>query len=120
MLQPRGERQLVGERLGVVAFEHRDEQRQRQERVRAQLEQFDVVVAGQRRAFLVGEGQPGAGLAAVAVENSIGAFQFPPGDRSVRIVAVSLDQQGITVDGVQEFVDQILAHAGAPFGYQVK
>jgi hypothetical protein len=30
------------------------------------------------------------------------------------------DELGILVDGVQELVEQVLAHSGTPFGYQVK
>jgi hypothetical protein len=44
----------------VVALEHRDEEREREERVGAHLEERDVVVLAQRAALLVGELQPGA------------------------------------------------------------
>ena len=40
--------------------------------------------------------------------------------RLARLVAIPLDEFGVAVDGEQELVEQVFAHAGAPFGYQVK
>ena len=48
MAQPGGELPLEGQRLCVVPLEQRDEQGQQQEVVRAELEQRDVIVRGQR------------------------------------------------------------------------
>src|SRR6478609_4446798 len=112
-------RPLVFER-SVVALEHRDEQRQRQERVRTQLEQSDVVVLDQRLAFVRRELLPGAVLRGRAVQQLVRDLGLPPGDRAGRVRAVPLHQVRVAVDGEQEFIQQILAHARAPFGYQVK
>jgi hypothetical protein len=119
--EPGRELPLEGQRLGVVALEQGDEQGQDQEVVRAHLEQRDVVVGGQRLPFGVGEPQPGAALGARAVEDSVGLLGLPPGHGAARVGAVALDQFRVPVDGVQELVQQVLAHCAAtPFGYQVK
>jgi hypothetical protein len=52
----------------MIALEHRDEQRQGQEGVRAQFEEPDVVVPGQRLPFGVLEGQPATFLRGRAVQ----------------------------------------------------
>ncbi|MGD0935203.1 MAG: CopD family protein [Streptosporangiaceae bacterium] len=118
--QPGREVALHAQRLRVVPLEHRDPQGQGQERVRAQLEQGDVVVHRQRIALLLGERQPRAGLTGDAVEDLVRLPGFPPGDRARRVGAVPLHQLRVTVDGEQELVDQVLAHSPAPAGYQVK
>jgi len=48
MRQASGVILLEPERLGIVALEHGDEQRQREERVRTELEQLGVVMRGPR------------------------------------------------------------------------
>src|SRR5690606_11027525 len=111
---------LKPEWLVVVALEHRVAQRQREERVRAQLEQPRVVVPGEGGALVVVEAQPGARLAPVAVEDAVGLFPLPPRDGLLRLVPVALDELGVAVDGEEELVQQVLAHLPAPFGYQVK
>ena len=58
MLELAGVLQLEAQRLGIVAFEERDEERQRQKRMRAQFEQLDVVVRRQRLAFVIGKPVP--------------------------------------------------------------
>jgi hypothetical protein len=110
---------LVPERFVVVALEHRDEQRQRQERVRAQLEELRVVVPGQRFAFLVVEGEPCALLGVDAVEDPVRLFGLPPRDRADGIGAVALDEFRVAVDREEELVQQVLTHRRSP-GYQVK
>src|SRR4029079_5055737 len=104
----------------VVTFEHRDEQGQREERVGTQLEEPHVVPTDEYVALLVGEGQPGRPLAGVAVEDRVGHLLLPPRDRAGRGIAVALDELGIAVDGVEELVQQVLAHRRLPSGYQVK
>src|SRR5580693_3073220 len=58
--EPGGVLALEGQRLVVVPLEQRDEQGEGQEVVRAQLEELDVVVAGQGLPLVAGELQPGA------------------------------------------------------------
>src|SRR5215469_5562015 len=112
--------QLEAQGLGIVALEHGDEQRQRQERVRAELEQPGIVVRGQGLPLVVVELQPGAALVTVHVQDRVGPLGFPPLNGAARVFPVPLDELGVAVDGVQELVQQVLAHAPAPFGYQVK
>src|SRR5215207_9872495 len=104
----------------VVAFEQRDEQRQREERVGAQFEQPHMVLVAQGPALLIGEGEPGRLLTGGAVEEPVGEHLLPPGHGAGGVRAVPLDQFGVAIDGVEELVQQVLAHAGTPFGYQVK
>src|SRR5262245_60516633 len=112
--------QLEAQRLGVVTLEHGDKEGERQERVGAQLEQSRVVVGGQCGALVVLELQPRGRLAQVAGEDPVGLAGFPPLDRPLWIIAVALHQVRVAVDGEQELVQEILAHAGTPLGYQVK
>src|SRR5579885_77245 len=88
--------------------------------VRPELEKFDVVMSSQRLALFVAKLQPGAAFAFWQVQNNVGPLGFPPGDCASRIGAVTLNQLRVAVDGNEEFVEKILAHASAPFGYQVK
>src|SRR3984957_9754372 len=112
---------LEGQRLVVVPLEQRDEQGEGQEVVRAQLEQPDVVVGGQGLPLVAGELQPGAAFRARAVEQQVGLLRLPPSDRPARVFPVALDQGRVAVDGVEELVDEVLAHrAAVPSGYQVK
>jgi hypothetical protein len=110
----------------VVALEHRDEQGEREERVRAHLEQRHVVVLAQRPPLVLGEGQPRRPLGVGAVEQRAGHLGLPPLHGAGRVGAVALGQVGVAVDGVEELVQQVPAHAdapvpvGTPFGYQVK
>ncbi len=105
----------------MIALEHRDEEGQRQERMRPQLEQPRIVVRRQRLPLDVVEAQPGGRLAAVTAEDAVGVLALPPLHRGARLLAVALDQLGIAVHGEQELVQQVLAHAPAPpSGYQVK
>src|SRR6478752_2346272 len=64
--------------------------------------------------------QPGAALGPRAVEDHDGLLGLPPRHGAARVGAVALDQLRVAVDGVQELVQQVLAHASTPFGYQVK
>src|SRR6478609_8604377 len=126
---------LVFERA-VVALEHGDEQGQRQERVRAHLEQSDVVVFAKRSALGLCEGQPAGLLGGDAVEQLPGPLGLPPVDGGCGVGAVALNEFGVAVDGVEELVEQVFAHratfvsvaaaaevaggCGVPLGYQVK
>jgi hypothetical protein len=98
----------------MITFEHRDEQREGQERVRPHLEQGHVIVLAQRSTLVLVEGQPGAPLIAVAVEDPVGHLGLPPGHRAGRIGPVALDELWIAVDGEQELVQQVLAHDAGP------
>src|SRR5215469_10164790 len=69
VLQPPGKLQLEAERLVVVALEQRDEQRQHEEVVRAELEQRHEVVGVERVALCPGEPQPAALLGLWAVQD---------------------------------------------------
>src|SRR5580704_800803 len=115
--EPRGKFPLERQRLRVVALEHRDEQRQQQERVRPELEQRDVVVRAECVPFGPGELQPGAALR--DVQDHVRPLGLPPVHRAARVLAVALDQLRVAVDRVEELVDQVLAHEEAS-GYQVK
>src|ERR1700729_4197378 len=117
--EPGRELALKRQRLGEISLEERDEQGEQQEVVRPQLEQRDVVVGAQGIALRIGEAQPGAPLAPVAVQDHVRLLRLPPGHGAARVPAVALDQVRVTVDGEQELVDQVLAHE-APSGYQVK
>src|SRR5215472_9185842 len=86
-------------------------------------------MAGQGLALGVVEGQPRAALGVGHVEYRVRPFRLPPGDRAARVVPVPLHQFGVAVDGVEEFVQQVLAHCATPLafgslvaasGYQVK
>jgi hypothetical protein len=88
--------------------------------MRTQGEERRIVVSDERRAFVVVEREPGAGLAAVAVENAVGHLRLPPSEGVSGLGEVALDEVGIAVDGGEEVVQGVLAHAGTPFGYQVK
>src|ERR1035437_5329535 len=114
-----GVRQLVLQRP-VVTLEHRDEQREGEKRVRAELEERHVVVLADGQAFGGGEGQPGGPLRRMAVEQGVGHLPFPPVQRPARVLAVPLDELGIAVHREQELVQQVLTHLNAPSGYQVK
>src|ERR1700741_4556911 len=121
MRQPLGVLELEAERLRVVPLEQRDEQRQRQERVRAELEQLRVVVCGQRLALRVVERKPARLLAGEHVQDDVGPLGLPPLDGAPGVLAVALDEFRVPVDGVKELVQQVLGHqATPPFGYQVK
>src|ERR1700683_2363944 len=117
--EPRRKFALERQRLRVVALEHRDEQRQQQERVCPELEQRDVVVPAEGVAFGVGELQPGAALRRRAVQDHVRPLGLPPVHRAAGVLAVALDQFRVAVDRVEELVDQVLAHQEAS-GYQVK
>src|ERR1700684_1234460 len=104
---------LEAQRRVVVPLEQRDEQGEGQEVVRAQLEELDVVVAGQGLPLVAGELQPGAAFRARAVEQQVGLLRLPPSDRPARVFPVALDQVRVAVDGVEELVDQVLAHRAA-------
>jgi hypothetical protein len=111
---------LHGERFGVITLEHGDPESQGEERMRTHLEQRDVIVSSERTTFGVGESQPGRGLTGVAVQDLVRLLGLPPGDQAGWILPVLLHQQWIPIDGEQELVEQVLAHASTPFGYQVK
>ena len=104
----------------VVALEHRDEQREREERVRAHLEQRDVVVLGAEPSRSSSVNASQVDPRRCAVEDPVGHLGLPPGDGARRVLAVALDQRRVAVDGEEELVQQVLAHASAPSGYQVK
>src|ERR1035438_5070450 len=105
-----GVRQLVLQRP-VVTLEHRDEQREGEKRVRAELEERHVVVLADGQAFSGGEGQPGGPLRRMAVEQGVGHLPFPPVQGPARVLAVPLDELGIAVHREQELVQQVLTHS---------
>src|ERR1035437_7931417 len=65
-------------------------------------------------AFLLSEGQPGRGLTGDAVQQLVGSLGLPPrhGCRGGR--SVPRDKFRVAVDGEQELVQQVLAHADTP------
>src|SRR5581483_3076242 len=110
--------------LVVIALEQRDVEREGQERVRPELEQLGVVMSPERFAFGIIKGQPRAPLPLVAVQDEVGLLGLPPGHGAARVRAVPLDQLRVPVHGVEELVQQVLAHISSPpippRGYQVK
>src|SRR5580692_3266542 len=110
---------LEAERLVVVAFKHRNEQRQCQERVSAHSVERGEVVGAQGLALLIVEREPGRSFRGVTVDDVVGLLAFPPADCLGRLGAIPLDELGVAVDGVEELVQQIAAHLAAS-GYQVK
>ena len=67
----------------------------------------------QRRLVEARQGDAGA-------QDDVGTLGFPPGDGAARVFAVALNQLWVAVDGEKELVEEVLAHAFTPFGYQVK
>src|SRR4029453_10956222 len=107
----------------VVSLEHGEEERQGEDRVRPHAEQRHMVLLDQRLPLVVGEREPGAGLAGVAAEQSVRHGPLPPRHGAGRVLAVPVDEIRVAVDGEEELVQEVLAHAdapSAPFGYQVK
>ena len=88
--------------------------------MRSQLEQLDVVIRRQRLALFVGKLLPRAAFDLGQVQDDVGPLGFPPGDGAARVFAVALNQLWVAVDGEEELVEEVLAHASTPFGYQVK
>src|ERR687886_677902 len=111
---------LEPQRLRIVTLKQSDKERERQERVRAQFEEPDVVMRRQRLALLIGEPLPGAAFGFGQIQDDIGLLGFPPGDGSAWVFAVALNQRWVAVDRKEELVEEIFAHASTPFGYQVK
>src|SRR5918912_2939221 len=111
---------LEPQRLRIVTLKQSDKEREREERVRAQFEKLDVVMRRQRLALFIGEPLPGAAFAFGQIQDDIGLLGFPPGDGSTWVFAVALNQRWVAVDGKEELVEEIFAHASTPFVYQVK
>src|SRR5205807_5319949 len=105
--------------LSIVTLEQGDTERERQEIVRSQLEQLDVVMRRQRLALFVGKPLPRAAFNHGQIQDDIGPLRFPPGDGSARVFAVALNQLWVAVYAIEELVEEILAHASTPFGYHV-
>src|SRR5712664_1966405 len=80
MTQPGRVFALEAQRLGIVALEKSDEQGQREEAMRPELEQLDVVVAGESFSFGVREREPGAALPPGAVKDKGRALSHPQGN----------------------------------------
>jgi hypothetical protein len=112
--QAPGVLELEAERLLVVALEHGDVQGQREERVRAELEQLRVVMPGQGRPLYVVELQPGGALGAGHVQDDVGSLGLPPLDGAPGVFPVPLDELGVAVDGVEELVQQVLRQVYTP------
>src|SRR5439155_12599621 len=102
---------LEPQRLRIVTLEQGDTERERQEMVRSQLEQLDVVMRRQRLALFVGKLLPGAAFAIRQVQDDVGPLGFPPGDGAARVFAVALNQLWVAVYAVEELVEEVLAHA---------
>src|SRR6266571_820058 len=110
---------LESERLRIVTLEQGNIKRECQEVVRSKLEKPDIVMRRQRLALFVGEMLPRAAFALGQVQDDVGPLGFPPGDCTARVFAVALNQLWVPVDCEEALVEEILAHASTPFGYQV-
>src|SRR5579863_5856878 len=111
--------ELEAQRLRVVTLEEGDKERERQKIVRSKLEKLDVVMRRQGFALFIAKLLPGAAFGLGQVQDDVSSLGLPPCDGAARIFAVALNQNGIAVDGEEELIEEILAHASAPFGYQV-
>src|SRR5437870_13791632 len=80
---------LESQRLRIVTLEQGDTERERQEIVRSQLEQLDVVMRRQRLTLFVGKLLPRAAFHLGQVQDYVGPLGLPPGDGAARVFAVA-------------------------------
>ena len=77
----------------------------------------DVVVGGQRRALgVVERAARWTASPAVQLRMRLACSASHHATVAARVLAVALDELGVAVDGEQELVQQVLAHAGLRSG----